>query len=92
MSSHNARNQVPSDINASNLIIPPEHLKSQAYLQNIQKWTDNQKMVLNEEKTKCMVFNFTKKNQFSTRLTLNGKTLETVKEMKLLGTIFTDNL
>ena len=38
------------------------------------------------------MLNFTKSNQFSTRLTLNGKTLETVKEIKLLGTILTDNL
>ena len=39
-----------------------------------------------------MVFNFTKKKQFTTRLKLNGKTLETVKEMKLLGTIVTNTL
>ena len=38
------------------------------------------------------MLNFTKNNQFSTRLTINGKTLETVKEIKLLGTILTDNL
>ena len=49
-------------------------------------------MVINEDKTKCMVFNFTKNKQFSTRLTLNGKLIETVKEIKLLGTIVTNNL
>ena len=50
------------------------------------------KMELNEEKTKCMAFNFTKKKQFSTRLTLNGKNIETFKDIKLLGTIITDTL
>ena len=74
------------------MVIPPQNLKSQGFLEDIQKWTKNQLMTINEEKTKCMVFNFTKNNQFSTRFTLNGKTLETVKEIKLLGTILTDNL
>ena len=49
-------------------------------------------MIQNEDKTKSMVFNFTKKKQFTSRLKLNGKTLETVKEMKLLGTIVTNTL
>ena len=49
-------------------------------------------MELNEDKTKCMVFNFKRKQQFSTRLVLNGKTIDTVKEFKLLGTIITDDL
>ena len=49
-------------------------------------------MELNENKTKMMVFNFTKKHQFSTRLALNGKTIDTVKEFKLLGTILTNDL
>ena len=49
-------------------------------------------MELNEEKTKVMIFNFTRTKKFSTRLTLKEKTLETVKETKLLGTVITDDL
>ena len=49
-------------------------------------------MELNEEKTKFMIFNFTKKRQFTTRLNLNGKNVENVNEMKLLGTIITNDL
>ena len=49
-------------------------------------------MILNEDKTKNMVFNFIKTKQFSTHITLNGKVIETVKEMKLLGTIITDDM
>ena len=49
-------------------------------------------MVLNEEKTKAMLFNFTKSKQCSTRLKLNNKNIETVTETKLLGTIITNNL
>jgi hypothetical protein len=44
------------------------------------------------KKKKCMVFNFTKKKQFSTRSNLNGKVVENVKEIKLLGTIITSDL
>jgi hypothetical protein len=92
MASHNTKHQVPNDIHMSNQIIPSKHLKSQIYLNQIQEWTIKQKMVLSEEKTKCMVFNFSKKRKFSTRLSLNNKNLETVKEVKLLGTIITDDL
>ena len=49
-------------------------------------------MVIIEDKTKCMSFNFTKTKQFSTRLTINGRITETVKDIKLLGTVITDNL
>ena len=92
MASHNVKNQVPNDINSNNQIIPPENLKSQVHLNEIQNWTEKQKMELNTEKTKCMVFNFTKTKQFSTRMTLKNSKIETVKEIKLLGTIVTDTL
>ena len=49
-------------------------------------------MVLNEEKTKNMIFNFSKNKKFSTCPQLNNKHIETVKEIKLLGTIITDDL
>ena len=60
MASHNSKNQVANDVHISNKIIPPDHLKSQQYLNEIEKWTKSMKMELNEEKTKCMTFNFTK--------------------------------
>ena len=92
LASHNIKQQVPNDINENNLFIPSENLKSQEYINQIQAWTINQKMELNEEKTKAMVFNFTRTKQFSTRLTLKNKNIETVKHTKLLGTIISDNL
>ena len=39
-----------------------------------------------------MLFSFTHKYQFSTRLELNGQVLDTVSETKLLGTILTNDL
>ena len=49
-------------------------------------------MVINEDKTKCRTFNFTKTKLFTTRLTINGNGIETVKDIKLLGTIVTQSL
>ena len=48
-------------------------------------------MELNVQKTKAMIFNFTKK-QFSTRLTVKNENIEFLKETKLLGIIVTNNL
>ena len=50
------------------------------------------KMKLNVKKTKNMLFNFSKKYQFSTNLTLMNENIEMVKETKLLGTIIKDQI
>ena len=49
-------------------------------------------MQINEKKSKIMIFNYTNKYQFSTRLSLKDKNLEEVSETKLLGTIVTNDL
>ena len=67
----NIKRQVPSDILSNNRFIPPENLESQKWLNEINEWTGKQKMMINEQKTKCMIFNFTKKHQFTTRLSIN---------------------
>ena len=86
------RQHVPSNIPCHNQIIPAEHLKSQEHLKIINNWTKKKKMKLNEKKTKSMIFNFTKKYQFTTQLKVNEKPVEIVKETKLLGTYLTDDL
>ena len=91
LASINPKLTVPSDIPVHNQFIPPEHLKSQIYLKQIQEWTDNQKMVLNENKTKVMIFNFTDNYKFTTKLSLNNTNLEIVQKTKLLGVILTDD-
>ena len=50
------------------------------------------KIKLNVKKTKNMLFNFSKKYQFSTNLTLMNENIEMVKETKLLGTIIKDQI
>ena len=92
LSSYNIKMQVTSDILENNQFIHPENLKSQDYLNEISRWTRNQKMMINNKKSKSMIFNYTRNYQFSTRLNLEGEILETVEETKLLGTILTNDL
>ena len=92
ISSFNTKHEVPNDIGEDNLYIPPENLKSQEYLDTINSWTINQKMKINQTKTKTMIFNQTNLYQFNTRLKINNETLDTVEETKLLGTIITNDL
>ena len=49
-------------------------------------------MVLNQKKTKVMIFNFTDNYKFTARLALNDENLDIVKQAKLLGVIITDDL
>ena len=92
ISSYNIKNHVPSDIKTHNQFIHEGNLKSQTYLEEINDWTLQHKMALNEKKTKNMIFNFTEKFQFSIRPNLNGKNIDVVQKTKLLGTIVTNDL
>ena len=92
LTSFNLKSQVPSDIPDHNQYIPPHNLKSKEHLNNINLWTQNQKMMINQKKTKTMIFNFTHNYQFTTRLQLNGENIDVVPETKLLGTIIQNNL
>ena len=92
LSSYNVKHQVPNDIGEDNHFIPPDNLKSQEYLNEINEWTKNKEMMINQAKSKTMLFNFTTKYQFNTRLKINNQILETVKETRLLGTVITSDL
>ena len=72
ITSYNIKQQIPSDIPPHNQFIPPEQLQSQDWLNQIDEWTENQKMMINSKKTKTMIFNFTENFQFTTRLKLKN--------------------
>ena len=55
-------------------------------------WTEKNEMKLNTKKTSYMIFNFSKKYQFNTRLNLDDQKLEQLTETKLLGLIIRDDL
>ena len=69
-----------------------ENIKSQGYLEQLNTWSLNQKMELNLEKTKIMLFNFSKNYQFTTLLSIEDKMIEVVNKVKLLGTTITSDL
>ena len=76
-----------SDIGTHGQYIEASHLKTQQYINTIDNWSDNQKMILSQKKTKIMIINFTKNYQFSTRLQLKDNNIETVQRTKILGMI-----
>ena len=57
LASYNCKSHVPTDIETSNLFLPPENTKSQLYLVKLSEWTENTEMKLNVKKTKYMVIN-----------------------------------
>ena len=87
-----ALNHVASDIPVNGLYVDKQNLMSQNYLEKINKWSDEHKMIISKKKTKAMLFNFTYNYQFGTRLELGGENIEMVNKMKLLGTWVNSNL
>ena len=77
IASHNPKVTVPSNVCTSNQIIPSKNPKTQEHLNDICKWTADKKMKLNVDKTKNIIFNFSKNHQFSTEIKLDGKVIET---------------
>ena len=92
LTSYNIKEHVPSDIPQHGQFIPPQNLESQKWLEKINQWTINQKMKINERKTKTMIFNFSKNYKFTTRLEMNGEPLDVIESTKLLGTVISNNL
>ena len=92
ITSYNIKQQIPSDIPTHNQFIPAEQLQSQGWLNTIDEWTENQKMMINSKKTKTMIFNFTDRFQFTTRLKLKGENIEVIDSTKLLGTVLSNDL
>ena len=92
LTSYNIRQHVPSDVTTNSLFIPPQNLKSQQHFDDIDSWTKQNKMQLNSDKTKNMIFNYTNNYQFMTRLQLDGQNIEVLNSTKLLGTIISNDL
>ena len=49
LSSFNVKAQVPTDIPQHNQFVAPENLQSQKWLNEINQWTQKQKMLINEK-------------------------------------------
>ena len=92
ISTYNVRAHVPSDVASHNQVIESSKLKSQSQLKIINEWTNQKKMRLNVKKTKNMTFNFSKKYQFNTKLSVMDIDIDMVDETTLLGTVITNQL
>ena len=92
LSSYNCWNHVPSDISIDNHFVDQSNLKSQVYLNELSSWTNQKQMKLNTEKSKYMIFNFSKNYTFNTRLNIEGEILQQVQEVKLLGLVLREDL
>ena len=92
LATYNFRHHVPSDIPSSGYIIPNSNLDTQQHIDRISKWTQANKMLLNTKKTNAMIFNFSKQNQFSSRIQVEKETIEVITQTKLLGVIVNNKL
>ena len=55
-------------------------------------WLRENKLTLNADKTKCMIYHTWQKHITNTTFTMNGKQIERVKSFKFLGIILDENL
>ena len=92
LSAYNFRNHVASDVPISGLFIESRNLETQEHVNKICKWTEDNKMKLNTEKSKAMIFNFTNDHQFATRVLMNNKEIQEIQETKLLGVYVNNKL
>ena len=92
LASYNFKHHVASDIGVNQLYLPSSNVCSQQFMNNVAEWTQNNKMELNESKSKVMIFNYTRNYQFGTRIYLNNTILETITETRLLGSIVSSDL
>ena len=84
LSEYNFKQHVSSDIGIDEKFVDPSNLKTQANLNTIADWTNQNQMKLNETKTNYMVFSRSE-TEIATRLTVNSKTIDRIEEIKLVG-------
>ena len=88
---YNFRLHVASDIGIDSYFLPPQNLNMQDHLNKISEWTQENLMVINEQKSKYLVFNRAMAD-FNTRLSINNKVIDQVHEARILGVIISDDL
>ena len=91
LTEYNHTLHVPSDIGLGHSYLPAEKFQTQENLNNVASWSEQNQVKLNEPKCKYMVFTRTQED-FSTRLQINGQTIEQIQANKLLGVWITEDL
>ena len=75
---------VPSDVLVNEPFLPPDKCNMQSYLNLVSNWTEQNQMLLNENKSNYIIYTRSKQ-AFSTRLKLNDLPLERLSVTKVLG-------
>ena len=70
-------------------ILPPANSILQKRLNDINKYAEIHQLKINEKKTKIMAFNFSRKYDFSPKLSIADKELDVIYTTKLLGVVLT---
>ena len=84
LSEYDFSSHVAADVGLGERFIPAQELEIQENLNRIAVWTDSNLMKLKESKTDYIIFTRARE-QFATRLTLNGKFIERQSVSKCLG-------
>ena len=71
--------------NRTKQILPANQSKVQDQLNKLQIYADQNEMKINYQKSKVMLFNTAKINDFTPEIKIGNETLDVVNEMKLLG-------
>ena len=78
--------------NRTEHFLPESESKVQGLLDVIVKYTTDHKMKINNQKSKVMLFNSSKKFDFNPQLSLDNCTLDLVENYQLLGVIIQSNM
>ena len=78
--------------NRTEQILPKEGSKVYAQLEELIKYSADNEMKINKEKTKFMLFNTARKRDFTPKFNIGGTDIETVEQLKLLGVQITNDL
>ena len=75
---------VPSDIPVDHQFLPTSATQTQVHLDRLAEWTEENKMKLNPDKCNYMILSRAK-NDFVTRLSVNGTKIDQKSATKILG-------
>ena len=84
LTDYNFHEHVASDVGVDQKYLNPQLFQTQQNLNKISEWTKTNLMQLNETKTNYMLFSRARE-AFATRLTVNGKLLDRIPSIKILG-------
>ena len=78
--------------NRTEHVLPEEDSRVYTQLKELIKYSEENEMKINIEKTKFMLFNTARKWDFTPKFEIEGKEIETVEQLKLLGVQITHDL